>query len=225
MSASGEQSDALAASLAAVRNWLLLFGAVLGFVVFFTADPYLGTAMLLLLLLAQPPAGVELRLAFWRPDRWWPAFALYVPFVLAWVVLATGYLRLCEAIGQQVVPQQALVQLASGEVAAELFWPMIALIVVLAPVAEEILFRGYLFGALSTSIPLWATQLVTATLFGLVHGLGHAMPIAVLSLLFGYLRQRYRSLWPSIVAHMVHNGVTVALIVTWPGLLDLFYNL
>jgi len=225
MSADGEQANAFAASLAPVRNWLLLIGAVVGFTVFFTVDPYVGAALLLLLLFAQRPAGIELQFAFWRPGRWWPAFALYVPFVLVWVALATGYLRVAEAIGQPVAPQQALLQLANGEISPEFFWPMIVMVVVLAPIAEEILFRGYLFSALSASLSMWATQLVTATLFGLVHGLGHAIPIGVLSLLFGYLRQRYRSLWPSIMAHMVHNGLTVTLIVTWPGLLDLFYNL
>ena len=98
------------------------------------------------------------------------------------------------------------------------------LIVVLAPICEEIVFRGYLFRALGTTMPMWATQLVTATLFGLVHGVGHALPIGVLSLLFGYLRQRYGSIWPSMLAHIVHNGITLVLFCSWPGLLDLFYN-
>lgn len=224
MSKDDDAQNVFAASMAGVRCWLQLFAAIVGFAVFFAVDPYLGSALLVGLLVIERPPGVELRPDFWRPNRWWPPFAVYVPFVLVWVAFATGYLRCMELLGQPIEPQAALQQLVSGEMAPEYFWPTVVLAVVLAPVTEEILFRGYLFGALSMSLPMWATQIVTATLFGLVHGMGHAIPIGVLSLLFGYLRQRYRSLWPSIVAHMVHNGLTVTLLVTWPELLDLFYN-
>ncbi|MFT4513871.1 MAG: membrane protease YdiL (CAAX protease family) [Planctomycetota bacterium] len=216
--------DAFAASMASVRSWLLLFGAIAGFAVFFGVNVYVGTAALVVLLAVQPPADTSLRWDFWRPGKWWPAIVIYVPFVLLWVAFATGYLRFTEFLGHRLEPQGPLLQFANGELADPLFWRMVVLIVVLAPICEEIVFRGYLFSALSTRLPMWATQLVTAMLFGLVHGPGHALPIAVLSLLFGYLRQRYRSVWPSMLAHVVHNGVTLALVCSWPGLLDLFYN-
>lgn len=217
-------ADAFAASMANVRSWLLLFGAVAGFLLFFAVNIYVGTVALVALLVCQPPSDISLRWDFWRPGKWWPAIAIYVPFVLLWVAFATGYLRFAEAIGHHLEPQGPLLQFANGEVPALQFWSMVVLIVVLAPICEEIVFRGYLFRALNTTMPMWATQLVTATLFGLVHGSSHALPIGVLSLLFGYLRQRYGSLWPSMLAHAVHNGITLVLVCSWPGLLDLFYN-
>ena len=55
---------------------------------------------------------------------------------------------------------------------------------------------------------------------GLVLAYGAAR---VLSLVFGYLRMRHRSLYPSMLAHMLHNAITIAVVVQWPGLLDLFY--
>ena len=58
---------------------------------------------------------------------------------------------------------------------------------------------------------------------GLAHGLDHALPIGVLSLLFGHLRAKHGALSPSIVAHALHNAVTVSLILSWPELLDLLY--
>ena len=217
-------ADAYTASVANVRSWLMLFAAVACFAVCFNVSFYVGAVALVALLAVQPPAQARLRWGFWRPDKWWPPFAIYVPFVLLWVAFATGYLRLAEFLGTAIEPQTALLQFANGEYVGDQFWSMVVLVVILAPVCEEILFRGYLFSALNTIMPMAATQLVTATLFGLVHGLGHAIPIGALSLLFGYLRQRYRSLWPSMVAHAAHNGITVCLIATWPGLLDLFYN-
>lgn len=224
MSQGAGRDGGFAASTMAARSWLLLFGAIAGFVAFFRVDLYFGAIAMVALVVVAPPAGINLRPDFWRPGKLWPALAIYVPFVLVWVAFATGYLRLAEVLGQRVEPQLQLLQFANGEMADDLFWQMVVLVAVLAPITEEILFRGYLFGALSASLPMWATQLVTAVLFGLMHGIGHALPIAVLSLLFGYLRQRYGSLWPSILAHVLHNSVTLALVYTWPGLLDLFYN-
>jgi membrane protease YdiL (CAAX protease family) len=216
--------DDFIASLASVRSWLLLFGAIACFFVFVAVNRYVGAVAVVLLLFCQPPVGISLRWDYWRPDKWWPAIAIYVPFVLLWVAFATGYLRFAEFLGHRVEPQGALLRFASGELADSEFWSQVLLIVVLAPICEEIVFRGYLFRALGTTMPMWATQLVTATLFGLVHGAGHALPIGVLSLLFGYLRQRYGSIWPSMLAHIVHNGITLVLFCSWPGLLDLFYN-
>ncbi len=96
-------------------------------------------------------------------------------------------------------------------------------IVVLAPVFEEIVFRGYVFGALRTLMPPVATQLLTAVLFGLAHGWQYAFPIGVLALLFGWLRARYDALLPAIVAHAVHNGLTVGVTLAWPETLTWMY--
>ena len=43
-------------------------------------------------------------------------------------------------------------------------------LIIVAPVAEEVLFRGYLFGKLRKYVPFWAATLITSVLFGLVHG-------------------------------------------------------
>ena len=42
-------------------------------------------------------------------------------------------------------------------------------LVIIAPLAEEILFRGYLLGKLRTYAPVWVSILITSLLFGLVH--------------------------------------------------------
>jgi len=204
------------------RRWLLCFAAVLALILGAPLD--VAIVALPVLLVLAPPAGVRLRWDFWRPGRLWPAVLVYVPFALVWVAFATGYLRVAEAIGARVEPQPQLVEVANHQLAAGAFWLAVLRITVFAPVCEEIVFRGYLFGALLGTMPTWAVQLLTAALFGAVHGSGHAVPIAVLSLLFGYLRQRYRSLWPAILAHMLHNAVTLFVVCSWPELLDLFYN-
>jgi membrane protease YdiL (CAAX protease family) len=209
--------------VALARSWLSLFVATAFFGVM-AFSPYFSVAILVAMVAITPPVAASLGWGPLRLSKLWEVFAIFVPFALAWMVFATGYLRLAGWLGAPIEPQAQLLQFAAGDVTADEFWPMVVSITILAPVSEEVLFRGYLFGALLGVMPLWAVHLVTATLFGLAHGLEHALPIAVLSLLFGYLRQRYRSLWPSILAHMLHNSIILALVCAWPGFLDLYYN-
>lgn len=159
----------------------------------------------------------------WRPLAAGAVLLRYLPFAALWLAFVVVYLRLAHALGHPIAPQATLQMLAEQGTGLPGFWLVVSGIVVLAPFFEELLFRGYLFTALATVLPIWATQLVTAVAFGLVHGLDYALPIAALALLFGWLRQRHAALLPSMLAHLVHNGITVALTLSWPGHLDLLY--
>lgn len=186
------------------------------------ADPGMvafgGCGLLLVALTLVLPPDVP-----WRPLRPLPVLRAYVPFALGWVLLVVLYLRVAHWLGLAVQVQPQLLQLAEHGTAAPGFWLLVAGIVVVAPLAEEVLFRGYLLGTLLQAVPRWPAQLLTAAAFGLVHGLAYALPIAILGLLFGWLRVRYNALWPSVLAHAVHNGLTVTLALLWPAHLDLLY--
>lgn len=81
-------------------------------------------------------------------------------------------------------------------------------LVVIAPVAEEVLFRGYLFGKLRKSIPLWAAILLTSLLFGAVHGQWNVgIDVFVLSVVACILRVITGSIWAGILLHMIKNGL------------------
>lgn len=81
-------------------------------------------------------------------------------------------------------------------------------LVVIAPVAEEILFRGYLFGKLRKSIPLWAAILLTSVLFGAVHGQWNVgIDVFVLSVVACLLRVVTGNIWSGILLHMIKNGL------------------
>lgn len=91
--------------------------------------------------------------------------------------------------------------------------PWLARRVLLAPVAEEILFRGYLQARLGLVLtPAAGIGLVTF-LFALVHfdGEGLLHPIATLSsALYGLVRHRTGSLWPCILMHAIFNAFVSA---------------
>ena len=81
-------------------------------------------------------------------------------------------------------------------------------LVILAPLAEEVLFRGYLYGKLRMKVPLWAAMLLTSVLFAAVHGQWNvAIDVFALSIVLCVLREITGSIWSGILLHMLKNGI------------------
>ncbi|HTN80840.1 MAG TPA: type II CAAX endopeptidase family protein [Acidimicrobiales bacterium] len=88
---------------------------------------------------------------------------------------------------------------------------LVLLVVIGAPIVEELFFRGFMMGALerTTRSKAWALW-ISAVFFGAVHFQPLQFPALVLfGLVAGWLVQRYERLGPSIFAHMGFNAVTV----------------
>lgn len=95
-------------------------------------------------------------------------------------------------------------------------------LVVIAPVAEEALFRGYLYGHLRSRIPIWLAMLVTSILFGAVHGqLNVAVDTFALSMVMCSLREITGSIWAGILLHMLKNGLAFYLLFVNPTMLGI----
>lgn len=93
-------------------------------------------------------------------------------------------------------------------------------LVVLAPVAEEIIFRGWLYGKVRSRMPAWVGILVVSALFGLMH-LGWnaealqwnaAANIFCMAVVLCVLREITGTIWSGIVLHMLKNGVAFYLL-------------
>ncbi len=94
-------------------------------------------------------------------------------------------------------------------------------LVILPPLAEEIMFRGFLYTGLRSRLPVIVSMLLTSVLFGVVHlQWGSDQPLLwvaaidtfVLSLVLVYLRESRHSLWPAIFLHMFKNGYAFLLL-------------
>jgi membrane protease YdiL (CAAX protease family) len=87
------------------------------------------------------------------------------------------------------------------------------MVIVVAPVCEELFFRGMLFRVLRNRLPFWPAAAIVGAIFGLVHG---ALIIApVLAFLGGalcWLYERTGSLLPAIALHVINNTVTYAVL-------------
>lgn len=95
-------------------------------------------------------------------------------------------------------------------------------LVVAAPIAEEVLFRGYLYGKLRKNAPMWLAALVTSLVFGAIHGQWNvAVDVFALSIILCILREVTGSIWAGILLHMMKNGIAFYLLFINPSLLGI----
>ena len=144
-----------------------------------------------------------------RPSRRWLligagvgllAFVSY--WILALYVRAAGSLPpvqrgFLDAADQGTAPQFALLVVLGG---------------LLAPIGEELLFRGMLYTFLRRWGPVVAV-VVSSLPFGLLHGadLVFLIHAALMGVLLALLYEMGGSLWPGVVAHSLHNALLFGL--------------
>lgn len=93
-------------------------------------------------------------------------------------------------------------------------------LIIIAPVFEELLFRGYLYGKLRRVVPAWLTIIIVSAVFGAVHGQWNvAIDVFALSIVLCSLREMTGAIWAGILLHMVKNGVAFYLLFINPDLL------
>lgn len=79
-------------------------------------------------------------------------------------------------------------------------------LVIAAPVSEEMVFRGLVLPAFRKGMPAWLAVLLSALVFGSLHGLALWIAYAAfLGAVLGAVRVRTNSLWPCIALHMGFN--------------------
>ncbi|MGN6254829.1 MAG: lysostaphin resistance A-like protein [Solirubrobacterales bacterium] len=134
---------------------------------------------------------------------------LFRPSALKWMGACIGLYLLFVAVYAQVIvePHQEDIAEALGPIAAQ-----VLLIAILAPIAEEVCFRGMLFGGLRERLPRMAAALVTGVIFGGLHaltGVSAVPPLIVFGFLLSLLYEKTGSIVPGILLHMLNNSVAL----------------
>jgi membrane protease YdiL (CAAX protease family) len=81
-------------------------------------------------------------------------------------------------------------------------------LVVLAPVCEEIIFRGWLYGKLRFRMSAVPAILITSLLFGIVHGQWNVgVTVFAMSIGMCVMRELTGTIWGGILLHMIKNGL------------------
>lgn len=178
---------------------------------------------------------LTIALFVWR--RWSPFSRVYLrsrPWaVLLWVaLLGLGAILPLEWIYEQlnltlpIEMEEVLKSMMSNR------WGYLAL-GILAPIAEEMVFRGAILRSLlryfNERMP-WIPIVVSALLFGLVHGnVAQSSNAFLMGLLLGWFYHRTGSIVPGIVLHWINNTVAYVMYQLLPNqadgrLIDLFHG-
>lgn len=142
-----------------------------------------------------------------RPTKGWLKLTTLAFFgFLAFAILVSSLIRPPEQedIAEQLgVDAGALAAIGAG-----------LLIVIAAPLSEEIFFRGFFFAGLRRGMPLIAAALVSGVLFGAAHlTTGDVLAfvqLSVLGALLAWLYERTGTLWSPIALHFANNAIAFA---------------
>ncbi|MDD5094546.1 MAG: CPBP family glutamic-type intramembrane protease [Dehalococcoidia bacterium] len=89
-------------------------------------------------------------------------------------------------------------------------WMLPLTAVLLAPLAEEIFFRGFLFAGLRQRYGWLKAALFSSAIFAAMHLEPYALPpLFLLGFLFAYLYHRGRSIWIPISMHFIVNSIAM----------------
>lgn len=144
------------------------------------------------------------------PVLWLPlvTIALFLP---VGALLRGGIALLLKSVGWSDQEQSALLILQNANTLPALL-PLGFIVVILAPLVEEIVFRGVLYPWIKNlgfpRLALWST----AILFGVIHwNLAALLPLVGLALLFVWLYEKTDNLLAPILAHTLFNAVNFTL--------------
>ncbi|MEE9558981.1 MAG: CPBP family intramembrane glutamic endopeptidase [Candidatus Brocadiales bacterium] len=157
---------------------------------------------------AQPLAALGVSLLDWRKNLTWGLlrYAVVLP-----VILASGFLVELMTKNAGITPEhQAVVQRFLEERSYFGVAAILAFGILIGPVTEELLFRGFLQPALRDVLGGVKAILFTSFLFALVHfNLYIFIQIFILGLLLGYLYEKTGTLAAPVAVHILHNSVSL----------------
>lgn len=123
---------------------------------------------------------------------------------LAAGLFALVYLQVVRRIG---LPEQTLADQVSLET---LGWWVVPLALIAAPLFEEFIFRGLIFGGLRRSFSVWPATLVSAAVFAIMHPPISIIPVFFMAICAGLVYDRTRSLLAPMLTHAVYNACALA---------------
>lgn len=160
---------------------------------------FFGTALVALLAAVAPLGRAAIPALGLRSIGWRPV-----------VLGVLGTLVLSFAVSQLGLQLQGVKQVTDTVSQPSQLAKILVILAILAPLAEELVFRGLLYGWLARRWGTGVAFIASSLAFAAAHvELAHVLLVLPLGLWFGWLRRRTDSLLPSLLAHMINNGVAV----------------
>lgn len=206
----------IALAMAAIAAPFLGSKALIGLIDQALSDADSGTGLrliLVLVLIFHLAIAVAIVIAAkWKGKNHWRELVGWRPFRLGdkWVwgiMLATILYSFAadSALGHFLPHPAAQLSIPTDRLASAL---LLMLAVVLAPIAEEFLFRGWIYTSLRFHWGLWPALLTTSALFAFAHYEGthlYALAVFPIGLALGAIRERSGSIKLSIAYHAFNN--------------------
>ncbi len=160
----------------------------------------------------MPQLGFRLpgpNLGWWIPATVLGAYGI----VIAYGLIIVAIEAITGADLSRLVEGNALPDADSN---TDLVWFVLGLsVVVAAPLGEELFFRAFLFRAFAARWGLVAGMLISGALFALVHfEVSVVLPFWAIGVWFAWAYHRSGSLWTTIAAHAIFNGISFAVTVS-----------
>ena len=184
----------------------------------FTASALI-VSMVLQLIMAGGVIAAAMRLSNlddWLGWRWkqWPRVFYIGPVAVVsmlavfWVIQQCGYMEWMESLGVETIQDTVvLLQECRDPIVLSL---LVFMAVIIAPVCEELVFRGYLYPVLKKYGGIWSAAFCSSLFFSLVHNdLAALLPLFLLALLLVWLYEVTGSIWAPIAVHFCFNATTV----------------
>lgn len=139
-----------------------------------------------------------------KPSYFWYALAAFVPYM----VLANIVVLIASKIFTGIdLSAEQQIGFTSTQNVAELVLVFIALVVI-PPIVEEVVFRGFLFRPYRAHFGFWLASVLVSLVFALAHSpITVCIDVFVLSMFLCFLREKTNSLWSPIFLHMIKNFV------------------
>lgn len=140
--------------------------------------------------------------------RFWPAVGWSLLAYVAYIVFVVAYGLIVGVPEEQSTPEDVGADEGTfGLINAGL------LFVVIAPIGEELFFRGFFYRALRSSLGIWTAALIAGGVFGAIHIFTgwEAVPVlAALGIALCLVYERTGSLYPCIGLHAINNTLAYA---------------
>jgi membrane protease YdiL (CAAX protease family) len=156
--------------------------------------------------------------AHFKTQSWPQTLALnrFAPKTLGfWLAILIAYLLL-QVLANSIFEIRPTEFLESISGSRSLWLTLV--VITLAPLMEELLFRGYLFRAWRHArLGLSGTLLLTSALFAVLHGNQyhwlHLAFVFMLSIILGLSREKSGSVWVPIILHAANNFVSAVFVI------------
>jgi uncharacterized protein len=131
------------------------------------------------------------------------------PSALKWMAAAVGTYLLFGLLYSLLIVPPEQEDIAEGFGALPV---QILLIAILAPISEEVCFRGMLFGGLRERLPRVLAALAAGFVFGVLHvltGISAVPPLIAFGFVLCLLYEKTGSIVPGILLHALNNSVAL----------------